>query len=266
MTHGCIIRNISNVLQQWKTTVPYIRPFYKVSIKSHPPLLQHFANSNIGFVCGSSTQIHNAAPYVCNASPYVCNTAPYVCNASPYVCNTAPYVCNAIICNTPTRTNIEILYSKHSRVSEYTVANIDEMKKVHTFMPNAAFWVKTNVSPNGVSNAKQMLNYIWENKCIYNGLFYNIDNFSTGHIPPSMYSHKIALDYIDRTVLSYADEIGLRTYMIHIDGGREFINASSLTDIHSVFNDAPHILRNLERRGISLQASVDTLFDLRQPG
>jgi hypothetical protein len=107
-----------------------------------------------------------------------------------------------------------------------------------------------------------MLNYIWENKCIYNGLFYNLDNFSTGHIPPSLYSHKIALDYVIRNVLPYADEIGLRTYTIHIDGGREFINASSLTDIHSVFNDAPHIMRNLARRGISLQASVDRMFDV----
>lgn len=234
MSRGCILRNISNVLQQWKTTVPYITPFYKASINSPQHLLQHFANSNIGVVCSSSTQI-------CNASPYVCNT---------------------LICNTPTRTSIEILYSKHSRVSEYTVANIDELKKVHTFMPNAAFWVKTCVSPSGVNDAKQMLNYIWENKCIYNGLFYNIGNFSTGHIPPSMYSHKIAIDYVIRNVLPYADEIGLRTYAIHIDGGREFINASSLSDIHLVFSDAPHIMRNLERRGIALQASVDRVFDV----
>ena len=221
-------------MQQWRITTRYITPFYKLSIKSPRPLILHFDISNIGFICGSSTHIHNAAPYVSNT----------------------------IICNNPNRTNIEILYSKRSRISEYTVANIDDLKKLHTFMPNAAFWVKTNVSPNGVSHAKQMLNYIWENKCIYNGLFYNIDNFSTEHIPPSMYSHKIAIDYIVRNVLSYADEIGLRTYTMHIDGGREFINASSLTDIRSVFDDAPHILCNLARRGIVLQASVDRLFDV----
>lgn len=238
MSHGYHIRNISKILQQWTTTIPYITPFYKVSTNSPPLLMQHFANSNIGFVCGSST----------------------------HICNAVPYVSNTIICNNPIRTNIDILYSKTSRVSEYAVANINELKQVHTFMPNAAFWLKTRISPNGVNDAKQMLNYIWENKCIYNGLFYNLDNFSTGHIPPSIYSHKIAIDYVIRNVLPYADEIGLRTYTMHIDGGREFANTHSLTDIHSVFDDSPHILRNLARRGIVLQASVDRIFELRQPG
>jgi hypothetical protein len=105
-----------------------------------------------------------------------------------------------------------------------------------------------------------MFNYVWENKCLYNGLYYDVNDFSNGHIPASVYSHKIAMKYIFSNLFPHLDEIRLPLYSIHINGCNEITSVQNIIELNSIFKQY-QIFRNLSRRSIALQMSVDKLFD-----
>jgi hypothetical protein len=188
---------------------------------------------NTGFVCESSGQLRHTIPYVSSVS--------------------------SIICNNKSRSSSDILFSKQHNIQQYVVANQSELKRIHAILPNAIFWVKTKITPDGVEESKKMIDYIWEHKCLYNGIYYDMKQFSNGHLPAPVYSHKIALNYIFRNVFPYLDELGIQTDTIHINGSKEVNNMQNMLNLLSILQEH-NILQLLHKRGISLQFSLNCLF------
>ena len=237
----CNLRNILPILQVLNKQVPSIKPFYSVSLSSSSNLIHLLTSKNIGLLSGSSTLIHHTLPYYSLSSSSSASS-------------------NAIICNNTKRSTIDILYSKQSNIRQYVVSNVTELKTIYAFTPNASFWIKTNTSQDGINESKKMFNYVWENKCLYNGLYYDVNDFSNGHIPASVYSHKIAMKYIFSNLFPHLDEIRLPLYSIHINGCNEITSVQNIIELNSIFKQY-QIFRNLSRRSIALQLSVDKLFD-----
>jgi len=228
----CILRKIPPILRSFTKMNPTILPYYRISLSSSSKLLHYLSKKNVGVICDSSTHIHHSLLYASK---------------------------NTICCNM-NRTNIDILYSKHSDVKQYVVSNVTDLKNIYTFSPNASFWIKTKISRDGISNAKKMADYIWENKCLYNGIYYDVREFSNGHIPASVYSHKIAMSYLCVNMFPYLDEIGLPTSNIHINACDEIASLDSMKELRSIFKEY-HIFNYLKTRGVQLHMSVDKLFD-----
>jgi hypothetical protein len=244
MMSSCKFKNIVPIIQLLNKKVPNIKPYYSVSLSSSPSLMKYLTTNRFGLLSGSSTLIHNTLPYSLSSS------------------STSSSPTNPIICNNTKRSTIDILYSKQSNIQQYVVSNVTELRTLYAFTPNASFWIKTNTSQDGINESKKMFNYVWENKCLYSGLYYDVTEFSNEHIPASAYSHKIAMKYIFSNLFPHLDEIGLRLHNIHINGCNEITSVQSMIDLHSIFKEY-QIYRQLSKRGIALQLSVDKLFDLQ---
>jgi len=104
---------------------------------------------------------------------------------------------------------------------EYVVRNIKSLQATPAAAHLAPVWIYATISNDGIEHTRQMFEYIWANKCILNGIVFNISNFSHSaqHISPSMYSYKIAMDYLLRNIVyPFEKEYGITTPSIMIDG------------------------------------------------
>jgi len=96
-------------------------------------------------------------------------------------------------------------------------------------------WIHTKISNEGIAKTQEMFEYIWANKYILNGIVFDISNFThpTQFIPPSMYSYKIAIDYIVRNIVyPFEKEYGISTPAIMIDGRNHICRLEHLYDLH----------------------------------
>jgi hypothetical protein len=85
-----------------------------------------------------------------------------------------------------------------------------------------------------------MFEYIWAHKYIVNGIVFNVNNFSNplSYIPPSMYSYKIALDYLFRNIIDpFEKEYGIPTPAIMMDARDHITQMSQLEELHSHIRD-----------------------------
>lgn len=102
--------------------------------------------------------------------------------------------------------------------------------------PPPLLWVHTAISHDGIHNTREMFEYIWAHKYIVNGIVFNVNNFSNplSYIPPSMYSYKIALDYLFRNIIHpFEKEYGIQTPAIMIDARDHITQMSHLDELHS---------------------------------
>lgn len=232
------IRVASRVLYNFRKYLPYIQPHYAVSRITTPQTINYFNTENVGIICRSSDHIHKVA----DVSTLNIKRS------------------NNIICHIPSINKLNIMISNNANVTEFIVDNIADLKRISDYSPSAAFWLKAKISHDGISTIKPMFDYMWAYKRLYCGLVYNINNFYTGDIPPSMYSHKIAVDYLLRNVISYSDELGIQTPALHIDGRTDFTNISQFSDIHDVLTKS-RLVQHLETRNIKVHATLGTIFD-----
>jgi hypothetical protein len=102
--------------------------------------------------------------------------------------------------------------------------------------PAPLLWVHTPISHDGIHNTREMFEYIWAHKYIVNGIVFNVNNFSNplSYIPPSMYSYKIALDYLFRNIIDpFEKEYGIPTPAIMMDARDHITQMSHLDELHS---------------------------------
>ena len=102
--------------------------------------------------------------------------------------------------------------------------------------PPPLLWVHTAISHDGIHNTREMFEYIWAHKYIVNGIVFNVNNFSNplSYIPPSMYSYKIALDYLFRNIIDpFEKEYGIPTPAIMMDARDHITQMSHLDELHS---------------------------------
>ena len=121
-------------------------------------------------------------------------------------------------------------------------------------------WVHTTISNNGIEDTRRMFERIWADKCIFNGIVFDISNFThpLQSIPPSLYSYKVALDYILRNmVVPFEKEYGITTPAIMMDGRNTIIQMRNLYELNEV------ALSCVQYRGRrpELRLIVDSLID-----
>jgi hypothetical protein len=107
-------------------------------------------------------------------------------------------------------------------------------------------WVHTAISHDGIHNTREMFEYIWAHKYIVNGIVFNVNNFSNplSYIPPSMYSYKIALDYLFRNIIHpFEKEYGIPTPAIMMDARDHITQMSHLDELHSHIRGERYAMR-----------------------
>ena len=103
--------------------------------------------------------------------------------------------------------------------------------------PPPLVWVHTTISHDGIEKTREMFEYIWAHKHIVNGIVFNVNNFSnpTSTIPPTMYSYKIALNYLFRNIIHpFEKEYSIPIPSIMIDARNHITQISHLHELSSI--------------------------------
>ena len=180
---------ITRVFEEWNKYIPDIRPCYSVSPASSPEVVSMLRDKQI---------------------PMICRTA----KDALLVKDDRLVVIDGKRPMAGTGTGAQGGYR------EYIVRNIKSLQ-ASPAAPMTPVWIYATISNESVEHARQMFEYIWANKCILNGIVFNISNFSHSaqSISPSMYSYKIAMDYILRNIVYPLEkEYGITTPAIMMDG------------------------------------------------
>jgi hypothetical protein len=180
---------ITRVFEEWNKYIPDIRPCYSVSPASSPEVVSMLCDKQIPMICRTAKD----ALLIKDASLVVID------GKRP---------------GAGTGTGVQGGYR------EYIVRNIKSLQ-ASPAAPMTPVWIYATISNESVEHARQMFEYIWANKCILNGIVFNISNFSHSaqSISPSMYSYKIAMDYILRNIVyPFEKEYGITTPAIMMDG------------------------------------------------
>lgn len=178
---------ITRVFEEWNKYIPDIRPCYSVSPASSPDVVSMLCDKQIPMICRTAKD----ALLVKDDRLVVIDGK----RPSPGTGTKGGY-------------------------HEYIVRNIKSLQ-ASPAAPMTPVWIYATISNESVEHARQMFEYIWANKCILNGIVFNISNFSHSaqDISPSMYSYKIAMDYILRNIVyPFEKEYGITTPAIMMDG------------------------------------------------
>ena len=181
-----------------------------------------------------------------------------------------PYVkpCYAVTCNSPP--NLVSYLHEHKveliHTHDNVVRNVNDIKHVMSMtrdrVPTPLLWVKTTVSNEGVERTREMFEYIWAHKCILNGIVFDIHNFTNGYIPPTMYSYKVATDYVFRNmVLPFEREYGIQTPAIMIDGRDHITQIRHLAELHFYALKETSMINGFTQKKPELRLILGALFD-----
>lgn len=148
-----------------------------------------------------------------------------------------------MLCETPGQSNAVNDYmltieSRRFGSNEYIARSINDASpdatKDNTPPP---LWIYTKIAHDSVEHSRKMFEHIWAHKYIFKGIVFDIHNFSTnvrGSAPPSMYSYKIAIDYLFRNIVSpFEKEYGIRTPSIMMDGRDYVTRMEHLDELHT---------------------------------
>lgn len=130
-------------------------------------------------------------------------------------------------------------------------------------------WVHTTISSEGIVQTREMFEYIWAHKLVLNGIVFNTRNFADKNavLMPSMYSYKIAFDYLFRNmIIPFKKEYGIHTPCIMIDGRDHITRVEHLHGLrHSAFesntSSSSSVIHSCKEYGIELRLIVDSLID-----
>ncbi len=151
-----------------------------------------------------------------------------------------------------------------SPCNEYIVRSVDDIVKVRTGTRTGTptLWVNTTISNDGVERTREMFEYIWAHKCILNGIVFDIHNFTNGYIPPTMYSYKIAVEYVFRNiVVPFEQDYGIQTPAIMIDGRDHITQIRHLSELHYYALKETSVIGGFARKKPELRLILGTLFD-----
>ena len=171
--------------------------------------------------------------------------------------------------------NVGLVSCKSCRIvsspcNEYIVRSVDDIVNVRTGpgtgsgprTPTPTLWVKTTISNDGVERTREMFEYIWAHKCILNGIVFDIHNFTNGYIPPTMYSYKIATEYVFRNIIvPFEQEYGIQTPAIMIDGQDHITQIRHLSELHYYALKESSVIGGIARKKPELRLILGALFD-----
>lgn len=147
--------------------------------------------------------------------------------------------------------------------NEYIVRNMNDLVSAPTGSP--PLWIHTTISHDGIIQTREMFEYIWAHKHILNGIVFDVRNFSDtkGVIKPSMYSYKIAIDYLFRNIIHpFEKEYGIHTPSIMIDGREHITRIEHLNELrYYAFDCATTAVQICKKNKMELHLIVGSLID-----
>lgn len=193
-----VATNVKKVFQEWNKCLPYVRPLYSVSPASSSDLVSVLRDRHIQMVCHTPREVK-------------------LVNHSGLV----------------------LVDGERIGSHECIVRNIEALRPRVNILPaslsSVPLLVHTKISNEGLDHSRKMFDYIWANKYILNGIVFDIDNFTnpTQSIPPSMYSYKVAMDYVFRNIVyPFQKEYGIVIPSIIIDGRNHITRIQHLYELH----------------------------------
>lgn len=223
---------VSNVLNEIRRSLPYITPYYTVTSISSLQLLSHLHNEKVGMVCNTNEDILRVNQF----------------GPSMRIVD-----------------NVSSIQGHHFKTcNEYIVHNVDDIVRCHSSgpTPTPLLWIKTDISTDGVERTREMFEYIWAHKCILNGIVFDIHNFTNGYIPPTMYSYKVATEYVFRNmVVPFEREYGIQTPAIMIDGQDHITQIRHLAELNSYALKETSMINGFTQKKPELRLILGALFD-----
>ena len=188
--------------------------------------------------------------------------------------NRIPMICDKVSHASMIDDHSLVIEGRRFGTNEYIARNV---KDTLTSAPASAsasprapasppLWVRTSISSAGIESAREMFEHIWAHKLILNGIVFDTRNFSNKNaaISPSMYSYKIAFDFLFRNMIEpFKREYGIHTPCIMIDGRGHITRPEHLHELrHYAFDSTTSSTLNVCREsGIEMRLLVDSLLD-----
>lgn len=219
-----------NICNAWKRHVPYLRPCYSVSPASSPERIAFLRHRRVSMICHSAKEVK------------------VVNDKSLTVIDSARRGCIG-------------------RSNEYIVRSVKQLQRLTgpglVLFPTPLIWIHTTISSEALENTRQMFEYVWANKHILNGMVIDISNFSNPIIRPSIYSYKIAMDYVFRNMIHpFQNEYNIVTPAIMIDGRDIITHEDHLFELHDyALSKCRYVWEKTVFRP-NIHLIVDRLFDI----
>ena len=214
---------LSNLFRELGQQLPRVRPCYAVSSASSPEVVSFLREHRIPMICHNAREVSLVGD-------------------------------NSLV----------IAGRKFGPSNERIVRSVGEIAGAPPGRAPAApplLWVHTTISHDGINNTREMFEYIWAHKYIVNGIVFNVNNFTNplSYIPPTMYSYKIALDYLFRNIIHpFEKEYDIPTPAIMMDA-RDHI--TQMRHLHDVSVMIPGIRMPPSHRQPELRLILGSLID-----
>jgi hypothetical protein len=216
------------VFREWKKCVPFIKPCYSVSTASSREIISIMRENRVPMICDNPRGVSFVDDYA------------------------------LVIENTRFGTN------------EYIARNMKDLVNMTlTSSPRAPasppLWIHTTISNDGIIQTREMFEYIWAHKYILNGIVFDVRNFSEKNslVQPSMYSYKIAIDYLFRNIINpFEREYGIHTPSIMIDGRDHITRLEHLNELrYYAFDCTTSAIQKCKKHKMDLHLIVGSLID-----
>jgi len=222
------VNTVQPIIHEWKKCLPFLRPCYSVSDASSRETISILRENRVPMICDNPRQVSFVNDYSL------------------------------------------VIEEKRVGANEYIARNMKDLGGPAPATPRAPapppLWIHTTISSDGIELTREMFEYVWAHKLILNGIVFNTRNFADKNaaFPPSMYSYKIAFDYIFRNMITpFKKEYGIHTPCIMIDGRNHITRLEHLHELrHSAFDsNTSSVIHLCKESGIELRLIVDSLLD-----
>ena len=222
------------IFREWKNQLPFIKPCYSVSDASSRAILSVMRENRIPMICANPRQVSFVDDH------------------------------SLVIENNRFGTN------------EYIARNMKDLVSGPASSPRAPassprapasppLWIHTTISNDGIIQTREMFEYIWAHKYVLNGIVFDVHNFSdkNSSVQPSMYSYKIAIDYLFRNIVHpFEKEYGIHTPSIMIDGRDHITRIDHLNELrYYAFDCATSAVQKCKKNKMDLRLIVGSLID-----
>ena len=213
------------IFREWKNQLPFIQPCYSVSDASSRAIISVMRENRIPMICANPRQVSFVDDH------------------------------SLVIENNRFGTN------------EYIARNMKDLAdSPHARAPaSPPLWIHTTISNDGIVQTREMFEYIWAHKYILNGIVFDVHNFSdkNSSVQPSMYSYKIAIDYLFRNIINpFEKEYGIHTPSIMIDGRDHITRLEHLNELrYYAFDCTTSAIQKCKKHKMDLHLIVGSLID-----
>jgi hypothetical protein len=240
------------VFREWKIQLPFIQPCYSVGDASSREIISVMRENRIPMICANPRDVS-------------------VVNDYSLVIENNRFGTNEYIARNMKDLDSPAASPRAPAASPRAPATSPRAPATSPRAPAASppLWVHTTISSEGIVQTREMFEYIWAHKLVLNGIVFNTRNFADKNavLMPSMYSYKIAFDYLFRNmIIPFKKEYGIHTPCIMIDGRDHITRVEHLHGLrHSAFesdtSSSSSVIHSCKEYGIELRLIVDSLID-----